>query len=69
MTRECLDRETVAVETPVGAVRIKIARRLGAIVNASPEFEDCARLARERGVPLKDVQAAAMKAYLDRSSH
>ena len=69
MTRECLDRETVAVETPAGAVRIKIARRLGAIVNASPEFEDCARLARERGVPLKDVQAAAMKAYLDRSSH
>jgi uncharacterized protein (TIGR00299 family) protein len=66
MTRECLERETVSVDTPFGAVRFKLARRAGAIVNASPEFEDCARIARELGLPLKDVQAAAMKAYLDR---
>jgi uncharacterized protein (TIGR00299 family) protein len=66
MTRECLDRDSVTVETPYGAVRIKVARRHGAILNAAPEFDDCARLARERDVPLKDVQAAAMKAFLDR---
>ena len=29
-------------------------------------FDDCARIAGERNVPVKDVQAAAMKAYLDR---
>ncbi len=69
MTRECLERETVTVNIPAGPVRVKIARRLGEVVNAAPEFEDCARLARERGVPLKDVQAAAMKAYLDGGSH
>jgi uncharacterized protein (TIGR00299 family) protein len=66
MTRECLERDTVTVETPVGAVRFKVARRGGEIVNASPEFDDCVRIASERGIPLKDVQAAATKAYLDR---
>ena len=66
MTRECLDRETVSVETPLGAVRFKIARRDGEVLNASPEFEDCARIADATGTPLKDVQAAAMKSYLER---
>jgi pyridinium-3,5-bisthiocarboxylic acid mononucleotide nickel chelatase len=68
MTRECLERETVLVETPLGAVRFKVARRGGEILNASPEFDDCARIATERGLPLKDVQAAATKAYLDRTT-
>jgi pyridinium-3,5-bisthiocarboxylic acid mononucleotide nickel chelatase len=66
MLRECLERETVTVDTPLGTVRIKIARRNGEMLNASPEFDDCARIARERDVPVKDVQAAATKAFLDR---
>jgi uncharacterized protein (TIGR00299 family) protein len=67
MDRECLDRETIAVQTPFGRVGIKLARRNGEVMNASPEFDDCARLAAESGRPVKDVQAAAMKAFLDRS--
>jgi uncharacterized protein (TIGR00299 family) protein len=66
MDRECLDRETVPVDTPFGQVGIKVARRNGEVMNASPEFDDCARLAAESGTPVKDVQAAAMKAFLDR---
>jgi uncharacterized protein (TIGR00299 family) protein len=66
MDRDCLDREVVSVETPFGPVGIKVARRNGELMNASPEFEDCARLASETGTPVKDVQAAAMKAFLDR---
>jgi uncharacterized protein (TIGR00299 family) protein len=65
VTRERLDREIVAVSTPLGNVRFKIARLGGAIVNAAPEFEDCLRIASERGMSVKDVQAAAIKAYLD----
>jgi uncharacterized protein (TIGR00299 family) protein len=65
MTRECLDRETITVEMPLGAVRFKVARRNGVVLNASPEFDDCARIARALDLPLKDVQAAAMKAFLD----
>ena len=66
--RERLDRETVAVETPVGIVRLKIARRGGKELNAAPEFEDCARLAAERRIPVKEVQAIAVKAWLDRNA-
>jgi uncharacterized protein (TIGR00299 family) protein len=66
MDRECLDREMVTVDTPLGRVGIKVARRNGSVMNASPEFDDCARLAAESGRPVKDVQAAAMKAFLDR---
>jgi pyridinium-3,5-bisthiocarboxylic acid mononucleotide nickel chelatase len=66
MMRECLERETVIVDTSLGSVRFKIARRNGEVLNVAPEFDDCARIARERLVPVKDVQAAAMKAFLDR---
>ena len=66
--RERLDREEVAVETPLGAVRFKVARRGGALRNAAPEFEDCARLAAERRLSIKDVQAIAVKAWLDRNA-
>jgi uncharacterized protein (TIGR00299 family) protein len=64
MARECLDREDVTVQTPLGAVRVKVARRHGEILNASPEFEDCARIARDRNMPVKEVQALAVKAFL-----
>jgi uncharacterized protein (DUF111 family) len=66
MIRECLDRESIAVETPYGAVRMKIARRNGQVMNASPEFDDCARIGAATGTPIKDVQAAALKSYLER---
>ena len=65
MQRECLDRETVEVATPLGRVKIKVARRDGEVLNASPEFEDCARVAAQSGRPVKDVHAAAIKAFLD----
>jgi pyridinium-3,5-bisthiocarboxylic acid mononucleotide nickel chelatase len=63
LLRACLDREIVAVETPVGPVRFKIARRGGEVLNASPEFEDCARAAAERALPVKQVLALAVQAY------
>ncbi|MBK9316227.1 MAG: nickel pincer cofactor biosynthesis protein LarC [Acidobacteria bacterium] len=62
--REILQREHIMVETPYGPIRIKLARTSdGSIVNASPEFEDCRSAAEKHGVPLRDVQMAAMKAY------
>jgi uncharacterized protein (DUF111 family) len=53
----------VAVETPIGTVRVKVASRGGHVLNATPEFEDCAKLAAAHNLPVKDVQALAMKAY------
>ena len=65
MSRECLDRESMTVTTELGAVRIKVARRRGELLNAAPEFDDCVRLAGEHHVPTKHVQALAMKAFLE----
>ena len=66
MDRECLEREFVAVPTPWGEVRIKVARQAGRVLNAQPEFDDVARLAAAHDVPIKDVHAQAQKAWLDR---
>ena len=63
LDRECLQREFVSVDTPVGSVRIKLAWRNGVIVNAVPEFEDCAKIASARQLPVKEVQAIALQAY------
>jgi hypothetical protein len=65
--RSILDREFVEVETEYGKVKVKVSRLAGDIVNYTPEYEDCARLARERNVPLKKVQAAAVAAYLNKA--
>ncbi len=61
--RECLEREVVDVETPLGRVRVKVSRRNGRVMTATPEFDDCATLAAANGVPVKDVQAMAARAY------
>ena len=66
MSRERLERQLVTVETPVGAIRFKVASRGDRIVNAAPEFEDCVRIAAEHGLPIKEVQARAIKAWMDR---
>jgi pyridinium-3,5-bisthiocarboxylic acid mononucleotide nickel chelatase len=68
MARECLDRETVTVVTPLGDVRFKVARRNGEILNASPEFDDCVRLAAEHGRPVKEIQALAASLFLESRS-
>ena len=63
--REVLARDIVTVTTPWGGVPVKVARIGTLVANAAPEFEACVALARAHGVPVKDIQAAAMKAWLD----
>jgi hypothetical protein len=62
--RKVLERELLSVETPYGAVKIKVARCNGKVLNVAPEYEDCQRLAKENGVPLKQVIIAAQASYL-----
>jgi uncharacterized protein (TIGR00299 family) protein len=61
--RTVLERETAAVETAYGPIRVKIGRRAGVVYNAWPEFDDCQRAAGEEGVPVKEVLAAALAAW------
>ena len=60
--RVCLEREWRPVATPWGKVRIKIGRRNGSIENTAPEYEDCARIAGEAGVPVRKVYEIALAA-------
>jgi uncharacterized protein (TIGR00299 family) protein len=61
--RSVLDRELVEVATQYGPVRVKIGKRGDAVLNAAPEFDDCRRIAQDRGVPSKEVMAAALAAW------
>jgi uncharacterized protein (TIGR00299 family) protein len=61
--RTALEREMAEVHTAYGSVRVKIGRRGGVVYNAWPEFEDCQRLAAEKGVAVKEVLAAALAAW------
>jgi uncharacterized protein (TIGR00299 family) protein len=67
LDRECLRRELVTVNTPVGEVRMKLAWRDGRLVNAVPEFEDCNKLAAAQNLPVKEIQSLAVKAFDSRS--
>jgi len=60
--RHILAREHRVVETPLGSVRLKVGRLGKEVVAVAPEYEDCARLARESGVPLWRVYQAALVA-------
>jgi pyridinium-3,5-bisthiocarboxylic acid mononucleotide nickel chelatase len=67
MTRLALERRVEAVETPYGVVRFKVAHDADGVVNAQPEFDDLVQRAAAQNVPIKQVQAAAHKAWLDRT--
>jgi hypothetical protein len=57
-----LDRLEGSVAVLGGQVGVKVASAGGRVVNVSVEFEDCAALARELDLPLKEVLRAATAA-------
>lgn len=66
MKRYCMERSTLTVKTPFGDARLKVAT-LGGIQKASPEYEDCRKIAESAGLPLAKayamVAAEAEKQY------
>jgi pyridinium-3,5-bisthiocarboxylic acid mononucleotide nickel chelatase len=59
--RSKLQRKATTVETPWGPVKAKIGWRADGFEVLTPEYEDCARIARDCGVPLREVFAAVRK--------
>jgi len=53
--KKAIEREVIEVETPWGKVRVKVGRESNHITSVSPEFSDCARIAGEQRVPVKEV--------------
>ncbi len=56
------ERREEVVETPWGAVRVKRGTFAGRPLSVSPEYEDCRRIALERGVPWREGWRAALAA-------
>jgi len=48
-------RMVIEVTTPIGSARVKVKELDGKPVDVAPEYEDCRRIARERGIDLREV--------------
>lgn len=62
--RICMDRAFKTVQTPWGAVRVKVGLRDGAVANVAPEFDECTRVADAAKVAVRDVYDAARAAAI-----
>jgi pyridinium-3,5-bisthiocarboxylic acid mononucleotide nickel chelatase len=61
--RRVLPRRIETVRLAGGDVRIKVATLPDGTERAAPEYDDCARVARETGRPLAEIQEAARRAF------
>ncbi len=61
VSKTVLDRRSRTCNTKFGKVTIKEALLNGKTIRAKPEFEDCARLARQHDVSLAEISRAAME--------
>jgi len=62
VTRIKAGRDSVRVKTEWGTVTAKVKRMQGQPISVSPEYEECAALARQAGVPLLEIYAAVQAA-------
>jgi len=53
--RITLERRVEERQTPFGPVRFKLVFDKGLVLRAAPEYEDCRRIALERGIPCREV--------------
>ncbi len=58
-------RETASVQTEWGPIRIKYCpvQDCGVVMHFAPEYEDCRKVARSSGLPLKEVYRLAEELY------
>jgi uncharacterized protein (DUF111 family) len=59
--RHVLDRAIDVVDTPYGPVRFKRVSGAG-VVRRAPEYDDIARIARERELPIGEINRAVLLA-------
>ncbi len=53
--RSRLEREMVRLHTAYGPVTFKVSRLEGRVVTVTPEFEEVRRIARDKGLPVREV--------------
>ncbi len=62
-SRSILEREIQQVETVYGKVQVKVAKLGGKVIKVQPEYEDCAKLARESQQSLRFIRQAALDVW------
>lgn len=55
VSRVTLKREIRKVNTEYGTIRVKVSKRRDGTLKASPEYEDCKRIAQQHKIPLIEV--------------
>jgi hypothetical protein len=61
--RAKLSWEHETVTTRYGQIRVKVGRRAGQVVTATPEFDDCRAAALAHGTALRKIVQAALRAW------
>ncbi|MGD0886063.1 MAG: nickel pincer cofactor biosynthesis protein LarC [Thermodesulfovibrionales bacterium] len=54
-SRVVLEREIKEVKTEFGVIRVKVSRESDGTPKITPEYEDCRRIAKKHGIPLRQV--------------
>lgn len=61
--RRKLSREVKEIKTKYGKVKVKIAKIGGKVKQVSPEYEDCRRISRRKGIAFQQVYEEAKISY------
>jgi len=64
--RKILERQVEVIESEFGKVNVKVSTLNGKIVNFSPEYEDCRRIATQQSVPYKWVHSRIIQEFMNR---
>lgn len=62
LERLVADRQNVQVETEYGPVKVKLRKIGNQVTQIAPEYDDCAKIATELGVPISQVMQSAKSA-------
>ena len=62
LERLVADRQTVQVETEYGPVKVKLRKTGNQVTQIAPEYDDCAKIATELGLPISQIMQSAKSA-------
>jgi uncharacterized protein (DUF111 family) len=68
MERLIAARRQETIDSPYGPVAVKLKLLAGQVAAAAPEYDDCQRIAREMGMPLREVDQV-LRQYLRQRYH
>jgi uncharacterized protein (DUF111 family) len=67
--RHIAEREVVEFDSSLGHTKVKVKRFMGDILSIHAEYEECRRIALERGIPLQEIYRVVeteARRYLER---